>query len=481
MDPYLGSFNTVVMSNNGDVPLHYPGYHQSDVIRAKTLDRLEYLTSQEDPWLLFLAPTAPHVDNTLDYVEPLARHWDDFSDERAPRQPHWNPSQKVQDQKSYWMKALPPMNETQIEWADMSYRRRIQSLQGIDEIIEDTIKHLESKGQMDNTYFIYTSDNGYHVGQFRSGAGKSTPYADDSNVPLVVRGPGIPKGLKSTLPGTHADLLPTMLDIAKLNHKHWPAFLDGQSLLQQWKKPHKRDPDAGYGGAKEVINIEHWGFGTIEAPAPVGVFPTSTYKTIRLAGDHVGWLYVMWCTGEAELYDLVNDPYEMTNLINSTSKRIKQTRNRLNALVLYMKSCGEDSCRDPWSNFDLPKGVAPIKTFKQAMRPEYDHFFSQFPTFEFGKCIDYQYAPNETPFYPPESVSLGSQFRGPTDNYPFALPQLWIKANKEPAGTWDQRNVTIDKIMETARYVTPEEIFGPGKKERRGAYEMELVGRANGS
>jgi hypothetical protein len=106
--------------------------------------------------------------------------------------------------------------------------------------------------------------------------------------------------------------------------------------------------------------IEHWGFGTIEAPAPEALFPTSTYKTIRPAGDSIGRLYVMWCTGEAELYDIIerlrfiNDEYPLPdkqterplwddNLINLTDNRIKQTINRLNALVLYMKSCGASS------------------------------------------------------------------------------------------------------------------------------------------
>ena len=56
------------------------------------------------------------------------------------------------------------MNETQIEWADMSYRRRIQSLQGIDEIIEDTIRYLESKGDMNNTYCRLPQDVSLRLG-----------------------------------------------------------------------------------------------------------------------------------------------------------------------------------------------------------------------------------------------------------------------------------------------------------------------------
>ena len=115
-----------------------------------------------------------------------------------------------------------------------------------------------------------------------------------------------------------------MLDIAELPEKHWPEFLDGRSLLQQWEKPHKREQSSGLGTAKEIINIEHWGFGTIEAPAPEVFFPTSTYKTIRLAGEDVGWLYVMWCTGEAELYNIIvsTDPIKQYTLCLQSNRMI---------------------------------------------------------------------------------------------------------------------------------------------------------------
>ncbi|KAI0019702.1 arylsulfatase [Xylariomycetidae sp. FL0641] len=481
MDPYNAAFNTVVMSQNGETPMHYPGYHQSDVIRAKTMDRLEHLTTQDDPWMLFLAPTNPHVDNTKKYTEPLARHWNDFANVTAPRLANWNPEQKFQDQKSYWIKDLELMNQTQIDWADMSYRRRIQSLQGIDEIIDDTIKYLEAKGEMENTYFIFTSDNGYHIGQFRQGSGKSTPYAEDSNVPLVVRGPGIPKGVQSTLPSTHNDMVPTLLQIAGVDEADFPKLLDGRGLLPQWQDPTKKDKDSGLGINKEVINIEHWGFGTIEAPAVETFFPTTTYKTIRLVGDQLGYLYIIWCTGETELYNIMEDKYELTNLARSTDPKYAKIIDRMNALLLYMKSCGEESCRSPWAALQPPNATAEITSFAQAMDSTHDAFFAGFPKFAFGSCMDYQYAPNETPFYPPESESLGGAYRGPTDNYVLTLPEVWIAANPEPAGSWAQRNVMLPEIMKTARQVTPEEIFGPNKTTRAVAVEMKLVGDANGS
>lgn len=116
------------------------------------MDRLEHLAAQEDPWILFVAPTNPHVDNSLKYTEPPTRYWDKFSNVTAPRLDNWNPKQEFQDQKSYWMKELELMDEEMIEFSDMSYRRRIESLQGIDEMINDSIEYLESKGLMDNTY-----------------------------------------------------------------------------------------------------------------------------------------------------------------------------------------------------------------------------------------------------------------------------------------------------------------------------------------
>ncbi|KAL2838572.1 alkaline phosphatase-like protein [Aspergillus pseudodeflectus] len=450
-------YRTELMSKNGEVPLNYRGFHQTDIIRAK------------DPWLLFLAPTSPHVGNDNHYCEPLARHSNDFENVNAPRRPDFNPEQEFQEQKGYFLKGLRLMNQTEIDWADMTHRRRLQCLQGVDDIIEDTISYLEAKGQMENTYFIFTSDNGYHLGQWRVTAGKSLPYGTDSNVPLVVRGLGIPEGVESNLPGTHVDLVPTMLEIAGLERRKWPKLLDGRSLLGQWRQP--RHPGKGTGSDEEVINIEHWGFKSIEAPVAPKVYPMATYKTIRVVGEHTAWLYVVWCSGESELYNLIDDPYEMHNLIASNDPEIERTVDRLNALMLFMKSCGEDTCRKPWANFNAGRRIS---SFRQAMKPQFDGYFASFPRFKFGECMDYQYDPNEEPFFPPESVSLGSEYRRPTDNYVTAFPQILLEPNQEPAGGWEQRYATIDEIMAKATPLSKEDIYGQGRFKREEAYEMVI-------
>jgi N-acetylglucosamine-6-sulfatase len=56
----------------------------------------------------------------------------------------------------------------------------------VDELVGvEILKTLEGKGELDETYVFFTSDNGFHMGEHRLGAGKMTPYSTDTNVPLI--------------------------------------------------------------------------------------------------------------------------------------------------------------------------------------------------------------------------------------------------------------------------------------------------------
>jgi N-acetylglucosamine-6-sulfatase len=230
-----------------------------------------------------LASSSPHVQNEKYECIPLARHADDFPNVTAPRNPNWNPADEYQSMKGSWLSTLPLMNDSVQAYADHLYRQRVRVLQRVDEIIEDVVALLEEKGVMDNTYVIYTRDNGYHVGNHRMSAGKARFYAEDSNLPFFVRGPGIPAGVASKIPGAHVDLVPTFLEIAGVAKELWPQQLDSQSLLEQWHNPEVSTGDgAGGSNTKETINVEFWGLCIVEAPSGVGL----TWECVASQSDH---------------------------------------------------------------------------------------------------------------------------------------------------------------------------------------------------
>lgn len=60
-----------------------------------------------------------------------------------------------------------PLSNDIVTKLDNIYRRRWETLLAVDELVEDVYNQLKSKDLLDDTYIIFTSDNGYHVGAFR--------------------------------------------------------------------------------------------------------------------------------------------------------------------------------------------------------------------------------------------------------------------------------------------------------------------------
>ncbi|KAI0698710.1 arylsulfatase [Earliella scabrosa] len=408
LDPYTYQYNVPIFSTNGRLPFYYP-QHQTDVIRAKATKRLKELMAGDEPWYLTVAPTSPHqqvnITGTWPPV-PLKRHADLYPGLKAPRTPNFNP--EIQ-RKPSWVGELPLMDEATIAFSDETYRRRAQALTGINEMFHDLLDLLEEAGELENTYVIFSADHGYHLGQHRVVAGKSLPYREDTQVPFIIRGPGIPQG-RSGLPSHHVDLAPTILTLAGLPEDQWPTFLDGHDLSAYWTAD-----TLTLSPPPEAIQIEYWGSAGIEASLN-GKRPTSdprnTYKTVRIVGDGYGYLYSHWCTNETEAYDTVADPYELSPLDLEAPENAGLV-SRLNGLLLAYKSCTQDGCRVPWSILHPDGSVANLR---DALDSKYDDFYAGLPRVEFGECLDFQLVENEEPFYPPvEGPMLGSPFRRPTD------------------------------------------------------------------
>ena len=93
-------------------------------------------------------------------------------------------------------------------------RSRRAALLAVDEAVARIVAALSRRGELDNTYIVFTSDNGYMQGEHRVRSGKMLPYEPSGQVPLLIRGPGLPAGRVSSELVANTDLAPTLLDIA---------------------------------------------------------------------------------------------------------------------------------------------------------------------------------------------------------------------------------------------------------------------------
>ncbi|KAK6062465.1 arylsulfatase precursor [Seiridium cupressi] len=462
--PWVYNYNKVVMTANGETPKIYHGFHQLDIIRTKALDRIDKLAADSRPFYLTIAPSAPHVQSSVHMAVPQKRHNGTHKDAKVSRNGNYNPEDKYQKDKPSWLKNIPLMSEDMKDFADTQYAARLDTLQGVDEIIEDVVDRLDKLDILDNTFIVYTTDNGYHLGNHRVAAGKSLPYREDTNLPLIVRGPGVPEGKVSNLPSAHLDFPPTFLDIAGVKSADFPAMLDGRSVLDNWKNPESALPSCSMNDPQEIINVEFWGTAGIESPLQNASHrDQNSYKTLRIVGEQQSYLYSRWCNDDVELYDTLNDPFELTNLAAGNDTEVERLQRRLNALLLATKSCAGQTCRNPWKLLqpDSPGVIVEdasaltITCLDQAMQSKYDEHFRSFEQVHFSECEQIQSIANEAPFLP-KDPTFGLEYRSKTDYYqdPDTGPTDPVPDQGGFHGGPDQRDVTLEAIMSTAEELT---------------------------
>ena len=114
----------------------------------------------------------------------------------APRTPNWNTARAG---KHWLVGEHRVMGPGEIAFSDLTYRRRLITLLSLDRLVERLVVTLTEAGKMDHTWLFFSSDNGFHMGQFTMPDDKRLPYEEDIRVPLVVRPPGgLPQALTTT-------------------------------------------------------------------------------------------------------------------------------------------------------------------------------------------------------------------------------------------------------------------------------------------
>ncbi len=178
------------------------------------------------------------------------------------------------------------MTADQIANIRRKYRCELESLLSVDEGARRVIRALRARGRADDTLIATRSDNGFFHGEHRIPEGKQRIYEESIRVPLAMRGPGIPRGVKVGDLAINADLAPTIVDVANAN----PGLvMDGRSLIPVARRPGIERADA------ELL---------VEQPSFAAI------RTKR-------YMYAEHDTGEEELYDLRKDPFELRSRHNA--------------------------------------------------------------------------------------------------------------------------------------------------------------------
>jgi arylsulfatase A-like enzyme len=327
------------LSENGRIVAYDPERrHLDDVLPDKAAGYVSRTADDGSPFFMWLGTTAPHAPAT-----PSPRHEDAFPNARLPRTPSFD-EEDVSD-KPAWIRDNPPLDWKQIAPMDDLYRKRLQSMLSVDDMIGRLVKALKDRGELDNTYIFFTSDNGWHAGEHRLTTGKWTAYEEDIRVPLIVRGPGVPEGRTLEHLVLNNDFAPTFAELGGAEKKI-PEFVDGRSMvgLLGANPPPKSDWRQAFlvEAATELDDTVIPLLSGDQLPhgwrsAPRRDWGRPGLQAIRTQEQ----LYVEYGDGERELYDLTKDPYELDNRYATADPRFLQ---RLEGRLAALRECSGADC-----------------------------------------------------------------------------------------------------------------------------------------
>jgi arylsulfatase A-like enzyme len=204
------------------------------------------------------------------------------------------------------MRSLPLLTPERESALDAERQGQLEMLQAVDELLGRLREALEDLGVAENTLLVFTSDNGMAWGEHRYfRPGKLCPGEECVRIPLVIRYPHLtPLGHEEDSLVSHVDLAPLL---AQLAGAKLPPDRDGRPEL--W-----RTLDGTLRAPRENVLFEVY----TRPPVETGIWSWVGLRTDR-------WKYVEYATGESELYDLTNDPWELRNL----ARRPRQMRLRV--------------------------------------------------------------------------------------------------------------------------------------------------------
>ena len=273
------------------------------------------------------------IDGHMNIVYDLFVHphdgWDPNKGKSMDRSGFRNLTKMNAQQRKVWDKAFREKNEkfldaklTGKELVEWKYQRYIKNylrcIKGVDESVGRIMQYLKESGLDNNTIVIYSSDQGFYLGD-HGWYDKRWMYEESLKMPLIVKWPG------KTKPGTvskqmvqNLDYAETFLDIAGVEI---PGDMQGKSLVPILKGEQEGD-------LREAIYYHYYEFPSVHMVAKHCGVRSERYKLIRF------YEFDEW-----EFYDLEKDPEELNNEYNNTAYAdiIEQHKKKLMELREFYK------------------------------------------------------------------------------------------------------------------------------------------------
>ncbi|MGA8255716.1 MAG: sulfatase [Nocardioides sp.] len=314
INPY--SYVGYEMYQNGNQQF-FKDLNNVDYINMRMNSLVETFSRKKNPFFIWASHVAPHgrldkikdIESTAEALPPT-RFKNKFANVDSPslRDPGYT-RDRTSDKNSLVQKKNLPSKQK----VNTVFRSRIRTLQAVDEGIVDLVRTLKRTGELANTYIIFTSDNGFLLGEHNL-ITKNLPYRQSLRVPMYIRGPGIPKSKVRSQRALMIDVAPTIADLAKAKPL---VTTDGVSLMPTVRRNTPlRETVLIQAGPQtnEDLRYGWWWRGVT----------TNRYTYARF-----------FANGIEELYDHLHDPSEINNVADDPRymRVIAELRRRTQALV----------------------------------------------------------------------------------------------------------------------------------------------------
>jgi arylsulfatase A-like enzyme len=375
--PY--SFFNTVYNDDGQVDTRHKGEYQTNTLGRATRRMVSRLHQGGRPFFVFSSFVAPHQAGPHEKDDPpryLRRR--DGEREKFPTtaRPRWvrgkfdarirraagvprggGPTEVDVTDKPRGQFRAPEMTRRERRALREVTRQRAEALYVLDQEVGRTVRHLKRKGLWSRTVLVFTSDNGFYLGEHRKRTGKVSAHEPSLRVPLLVTGPGVPHGATRFDPVTTMDLTATLADLGGAADE-FPYALDGTSVL-----PSLRDGDQGW--TRPVLTESLYGV----VDGSPRTWRVKGYPQFRDARGSMGvrlsrYKVIVYASGFVELYDLARDPHELDGVQGDPA--YAEVRAAMLDLWWSLKDCRATACAPtlpdalasgPGDNADLTLGM----------------------------------------------------------------------------------------------------------------------------